>query len=67
MPVLVRASIEEGELQAFGSKISLPIKGSGKVYVAYLDDSIRVLQNEGGSTTVQMRSDVLNEILGTSN
>ena len=66
MPVLVRAEIEGGQLCAFGKVLPLPIRGSGFVRVAYLDDCIRVLQDRRGGVAVQMREDRLRQIVGDS-
>ncbi|KAL4428841.1 hypothetical protein ABPG77_005279 [Micractinium sp. CCAP 211/92] len=55
-PVLVRASIEGGELQAGGARLPLPIGGSGLVEVAYLDpQGLRIFRAVNGSVSVQMR------------
>jgi hypothetical protein len=63
MPVLIRAEIEGGELRAFGRTLPLPIRGSGYVSVAYLDDCVRVLQDRRGGVAVQMREDRLRQLL----
>lgn len=63
MPVLVRAEIEGGKLRAFGRTLPLPIRGSGYVSVAYLDDCVRVLQDRRGGVAVQMREDRLRQLL----
>ena len=54
----VRADIRGGTLQWGGRTLQLPIKGSGEVSIAYLDDSLRVLCSRTG-TAVQVRQDVL--------
>lgn len=64
MPVLVRADIDSGELAAFGRTIALPIQGSGYVSIAYLDDCLRVLQDRRGGVAVQLREDLLLNLLG---
>lgn len=55
-PILVRASIEGGSLQAWGQEVALPIRGSGLVEIAYLDASgLRIFRATNGSISVQMR------------
>ncbi len=66
MPLLVKASIERGELSAFGRSLPLPIRGSGYVSIAYLDDCLRVLQDRRGGVAVQLREDVLQQILAAN-
>jgi hypothetical protein len=63
MPVLVRADIQRGELRAFGRRLALPIRGSGRVSIAYLDECLRVLQDAHGGVAVQLRQDVLMALL----
>lgn len=63
MPVLVKATIEGGELCAFGKSLPLPIRGAGYVSIAYLDDCLRVLQDRRGGVAVQLREDVLQQML----
>ncbi len=64
MPVLVRADIQSGQLEAFGRSFALPIRGSGYVSVAYLDDCLRVLRDSRGGVAVQLREDVLARLVG---
>ncbi|CAL8463803.1 g3337 [Coccomyxa elongata] len=66
MPVLVKADIEGGELNAFGRSLPLPIRGSGYVSIAYLDECLRVLQDRRGGVAVQMREDVLQQLLAAN-
>ncbi|KAL4451569.1 hypothetical protein ABPG75_007231 [Micractinium tetrahymenae] len=55
-PVLVRASIEGGALEAWGARLPLPIRGSGLVEVAYLDSQgLRIFRATNGSLSLQMR------------
>ena len=63
MPVLVKATVQEGHLHAFGRDIPLPIRGSGYVSVMYVDGVLRVLQNRTGAVTVQLRKDRLQELV----
>lgn len=63
-PKLVRASIERGALSVWGLEIPLPIRGQGLVYVAYLDDQMRIFQATNGSLSVQVRQDLLPKLLG---
>ena len=62
MPVDVQADIQGGQLRWNGKAIGLPIKGSGSVSIAYLDDSLRVLRSATG-IAVQVRQDVLQAIM----
>ena len=62
MPVDVRADIQGGQLRWNGKAVDLPIKGSGNVSVAYLDDSLRILRSATG-IAVQVRQDVLQSIM----
>ena len=62
MPVDVQADIQGGQLRWNGKAIDLPIKGSGSVSIAYLDDSLRVLRSATG-IAVQVRQDVLQSIM----
>ena len=66
MPVLVKATIEGGELCAFGKSLPLPIRGAGYVSIAYLDDCLRVLQDRRGGVAVQLREDILQQLLAAS-
>ena len=61
MPVDVRAKIEGGKLRWAGRTLRLPIRGSGNVSIAYLDDSLRVLRGSAG-IAVQVRQDVLQKL-----
>ena len=61
MPVSVRADIAGGKLEWAGTTLPLPIKGSGEVSIAYLDDSLRVLCSRTG-VAVQVRQDVLQKL-----
>ena len=63
MPVDVQADIQGGHLQWNGKAVNLPIRGSGSVSVAYLDDSLRVLRSATG-IAVQVRQDVLQSMMG---
>ena len=60
-PVLVKATVEQGCLHAFGRDIPLPICGSGYVSVMYLDGVLRVLQTRSWAVTVQLRKDRLQQ------
>ena len=60
MPQPVRADIEAGALFAFGREVALPIRGSGRFEVAYLDADLRVFRS-GGSVSVQVRKGYLAE------
>lgn len=62
LPVNVKADIAGGNLQIFGKTLQLPIKGSGEVTIAYLDDSLRIFCSRTG-TAVQLRQDFLQKIL----
>ena len=62
LPVKVRADIQGGRLQWAGKTLQLPIKGSGEVSIAYLDDTLRVLCSRTG-TAVQVRQDVLQKLI----
>ena len=59
LPKEVDVSITGGEINAWGTRIALPIKGSGKFFIEYLDDTIRVFRSTGGGLTVQIREDKL--------
>lgn len=62
LPVKVRASIKGGKVEWGGRTLQLPIRGSGEVSIAYLDDSLRVLCSSTG-VAVQVRQDVLQKLL----
>ncbi|GBF91172.1 metallo-dependent phosphatase [Raphidocelis subcapitata] len=65
-PQAVRADIERGALHAFGLDIPLPIRGSGRFEVLYLDDALRVFRS-GNAVTVQMkRSELQQRLLSTA-
>jgi hypothetical protein len=63
-PAWIEASIESGCLHVGGRQLALPIRGSGRVSVAYLDPALRVFRDARGSTTVQVREDELARLLG---
>ncbi|KAK9826161.1 hypothetical protein WJX81_002496 [Elliptochloris bilobata] len=65
-PVEIKASIESGCLHLGRRQVGLPIKGSGRVSIAYLDADLRVFRSSSGSTTVQMREAELARLLGGS-
>lgn len=63
-PVPITASIQRGAVHVLGVQLPLPIRGSGKVDIAYLDTSVRVFRvPKSGSVTVQVRRDVLQRLL----
>ncbi|PRW05882.1 Metallo-dependent phosphatase [Chlorella sorokiniana] len=64
-PVLVRASIEGGAVEAWGARLHLPIRGSGLVSAAYLDRDLRVFRAPNGSVSVQVRQSELAQLLGS--
>ncbi len=64
MPVTVRADIAGGKLKWAATTLPLPIKGSGEVSIAYLDDSLRVLCSRTG-TAVQIKQPFLQELIAS--
>ena len=63
-PVWIEASIESGCLHIRQRQLGLPIRGSGKVSIAYLDNSLRIFRDSRGSIAVQVREDELERLLG---
>ncbi|KAL4519801.1 hypothetical protein Ndes2526B_g01631 [Nannochloris sp. 'desiccata'] len=59
LPKEVGVTITGGEINAWKKKIPLPIKGNGKFYIEYVDDTIRVFRSTNGGLTVQVREDKL--------
>lgn len=59
-PQPVRADIASGSLHLFGLDVPLPIRGSGRFEVAYLDRDLRVFRS-GGAISVQVRKDFLQQ------
>ena len=57
-PVAIRADIEEGRLGLWGLEVPLPIRGSGRFEVLFLDDGLRIFRS-GGSLAVQIKSTYL--------
>lgn len=55
-------TITGGEINAWGNRIPLPIKGNGKFYIDYVDDTIRVFRSTNGGLTVQVREDKLEKL-----
>ncbi|KAI8469863.1 MAG: hypothetical protein J3K34DRAFT_521872 [Monoraphidium minutum] len=60
-PKAIRADIAFGSLHAFGRDIPLPIRGSGRFEVMYLDDTLRVFRS-GGSISVQVKKSELQRL-----
>lgn len=60
-PVEIEATVEKGALHLFGLRIPLPIKGSGKVNLVYIDNKSKIMRifNSQGSISVQVREDWL--------
>jgi hypothetical protein len=59
LPKEIDVTITGGEINAWGNRIALPIKGKGKFFITYLDDTIRIFKSTGGGITVQIREDKL--------
>ena len=62
LPKEIDVEITGGEIDAWGRKIKVPIKGKGKFFIEYVDESIRVFRSTGGGLSMQIREDKL-EIL----
>ena len=65
-PVWIEASIASGCLHVGGREVGLPIRGSGRVSIAYLDASMRIFRDSRGSTTVQVKEAELARELGAA-
>ncbi|KAK9830408.1 hypothetical protein WJX72_011601 [[Myrmecia] bisecta] len=66
LPKLIKANVSKGTLHILGTKIPLPIKGSGLVFLAYIDSTLRIFRSESGSISVQVRADRLAMLRGGS-
>jgi hypothetical protein len=65
LPKEVDVEITGGEVRAWGGTVPLPIRGTGKFWIEYLDDAgIRVFRSTGGGLTMQVRQDVLRRLRG---
>lgn len=62
LPKEIDVVITGGQLDAWGRKIALPIRGNGKFFIEYLDDTIRVFKSTGGGLSMQIRQDKLEKL-----
>ncbi|MEW5299512.1 MAG: hypothetical protein WDW36_002523 [Sanguina aurantia] len=53
-PAPITVTITSGTVNAWGRVINLPIQGTGKFEVAYLDEDLRIFRSQG-SIAVQVR------------
>eukprot|EP00878_Enallax_costatus_P004452 GHUV01004692.1.p1 GENE.GHUV01004692.1~~GHUV01004692.1.p1 ORF type:complete len:249 (+),score=59.85 GHUV01004692.1:276-1022(+) len=61
LPIPVQANISSGLLHLFGLDIPLPIRGTGRFDVVYLDDKLRVFRS-GGAISVQVKQQYLETV-----
>ena len=59
LPKEIDVEITGGEIDAWGRKIKVPIKGKGNFFIEYVDESIRVFRSTGGGLSMQIREDKL--------
>lgn len=66
LPKTIQANITSGLLHLFGLDIPLPIRGTGRFEVLYLDERLRVFRS-GGALAVQVKEQYLQEqgVLGS--
>ena len=58
-PKALQANIESGEINLWGLKVPLPIRGSGIFEVLYLDDELRVFRSGQDTYAVQVKEAAL--------
>ena len=57
-PKAIQANIESGKLCLRGLEVPLPIRGSGRFEVMFLDEELRIFRS-GGSIAVQIKATTL--------
>lgn len=61
LPKAIRANIQSGLVHVAGLDIRLPIRGTGRFEVVYLDERLRVFRS-GGALAVQVKQRLLEEL-----